>query len=1843
MEKIRSTDEGKLNNQNSAREGMEKIRSTDEGQEKNRDYFRAYCAFPDNKVKNEERAREGISKKRAERSTKFNEKISNMKFPPDFHDDEKIEEHCINNFLKATSVNALETRECGVCGIAVGKGQFKIRSIDYDITDNDDDNEGEIPCLPNIRVLSTEHQEDPNNCLEEYVFEIFLDGLNDPSTKILLSPGGVNEIDKEVVCCNKCLFSLKNDQLPIFSIANNFQIGSTPPELSDLTLPEKLLIAKARPEMYVVKLRGTGGPHVQRGLKGNTITFPQDVVKMARTLPANPDILADHIRVIFIGKNRPTANMLKKILTVRRHKIYAALEFLCENHPCYADVIINNRILNDLPVDNVPRQVLQTLEMHEDPDDKDADEHSTYTPQTDLDDIPPDTVIMNSVGLVDFQGTTVNANDQMLSAVQNLTPNDCRRPIDETTASGNMQGTIILPRGSIPINEYNNPNLWYMSYPWLFPYGRGGPEIQRKRELKGIRGYGKHVLQLADRKFSLDESFKFHLFNVIQKRDVSYHTSLHVRKPGFDATARSIDTLNTESMEQVLKSIEQKKPITDPNLKKLMDSLSSAGRNINGSPYQKSTYRRQIFGLMIELGTPVLWITLSPAVTHSPIFMRIAGVEVDMSEIPSHAERAQMVANDPVAAAIYFNTVIDAFTEHILGYKKEEGGIFGHVSGYYGMVEEQGTGTLHNHMLVWLHGFNMSELKSQLEDDESFKKSLTDYLDRIIKQGYLDTDGTNDINESQNDNEAYNNLNVSEVSFKEPVDPKEFENDEAQFRIELNDDVNKVVTVANIHKCRFTCYKYSKKRKENQDDCRFEYPRELVAQSTIEDNQVKLKRTHPMINNFNPTIMNCTRSNHDIKFIPSGKDGKNIAFYVTNYATKSQLSTHNMVPLIALSRKRLDQDESIALSNVNSRAKAMITKCLNRITTETEISGSHVSHFLLRNLDNKTSHTFIPLNLHSVFGWLFNANREYDNIAESLNEIDEGPNDNNSRNPDVNDNNDNNSDDDDDDDDDDENTGESSYSISTGNKGLVFVNQMTDYLHRGDTLKHMCLWEYAKKICKYKLSKEESKKFDETNEIPQKKNTDTFTMHKYDENHPQSETHWQKERINGSFPVPFLSTLPPSKESNKLKFQKCMLLLFKPFATFEELYNGISWNETYTEFWEVTDKKQYILNIEELHKGIDDKEENDENDDDLIDEIEDDCGDDPDQSNINDEPGLDSETVEAIKVIETTPWLKESISNNQNEDDLQSVLENSTHLPSFKTWEADMSQQNQDKLDNPESEPNDDQNPGDFITTNGNCNVEVTFSMIEQPTAADIENERNRINVIREDISRQYTLNRKQKIAFEMATENVMKRHLKEKNIEQLKAYVGGPGGTGKSQIIKAIVEFHDRMKVKRTLKLSAMTGTASKHIGGSTTTTMFGGFDMNNLKQDDKIKLQYRFRNVETIIIDEVSMIGCRHLANISRALSHGKNSDPQNAFGGVDMIFFGDFIQFPPVKDSPLYAGWDKTWKRPSKSEENKQIGILLWKQVDKIILLDQQMRCTDPIYLDILNRLREGKCTDDDIALLNTRVVGTHVDITSILDVPIITPGNKLVMAINDLFTGKHSQRRKVYISTAQDYKGRKNKRKQIPKKVAKLVKNWPATATEGLPRELQLYVGMPVIVTRNLHTELGVTNGTTGWIKSIHFSDGKVVSGTDTGFHHIQHPPEYIIVELEDVHMKPLEGLPPNHVPIFQQTRSIGVRLRGRKNKVNFNRRHFPLVPRFSCTAHKSQGQTLSKAIADLEPNSKCKKKPGVEFAYVPLSRVRTLNDLTLLRPILESVLKAKVNEACAAMMAEFKDRDLCKDM
>ena len=140
----------------------------------------------------------------------------------------------------------------------------------------------------------------------------------------------------------------------------------TPPELSGLTLPEKILISVYQPKMYVTTFRGKAGPGTeQRGLKGNTITFPQDVVKVAHILPSNMNTLADNIQVVFIGNRIPSKEALKKVLTVRKQKVLDALAYLVENHPLYANITINHN--NDLPEDDIPDSIWETITIHNDP------------------------------------------------------------------------------------------------------------------------------------------------------------------------------------------------------------------------------------------------------------------------------------------------------------------------------------------------------------------------------------------------------------------------------------------------------------------------------------------------------------------------------------------------------------------------------------------------------------------------------------------------------------------------------------------------------------------------------------------------------------------------------------------------------------------------------------------------------------------------------------------------------------------------------------------------------------------------------------------------------------------------------------------------------------------------------------------------------------------------------------------------------------------------------------------------------------------------------------------------------------------------------------------------------------------------------------------------------------------------------------------------------------------------------------------------------------------------------------------------------------------------------------
>ena len=165
--------------------------------------------------------------------------------------------------------------------------------------------------------------------------------------------------------CTECWSSLKKEKVPKFSPANKVWLGDVPKELKGLTIPEQRLIAIYRHNSCIVKLHSCfhSVTTAQSALKGNCISFPQDVVNIATTLPLELDDLCDCLKILFVGHQIPKRSQLKNILTVRKKRVAEALHWLKQNNPLYRNVQINQSTINKLPDDDVPDCLWLTMKV----------------------------------------------------------------------------------------------------------------------------------------------------------------------------------------------------------------------------------------------------------------------------------------------------------------------------------------------------------------------------------------------------------------------------------------------------------------------------------------------------------------------------------------------------------------------------------------------------------------------------------------------------------------------------------------------------------------------------------------------------------------------------------------------------------------------------------------------------------------------------------------------------------------------------------------------------------------------------------------------------------------------------------------------------------------------------------------------------------------------------------------------------------------------------------------------------------------------------------------------------------------------------------------------------------------------------------------------------------------------------------------------------------------------------------------------------------------------------------------------------------------------------------------
>jgi ATP-dependent DNA helicase PIF1 len=153
------------------------------------------------------------------------------------------------------------------------------------------------------------------------------------------------------------------------------------------------------------------------------------------------------------------------------------------------------------------------------------------------------------------------------------------------------------------------------------------------------------------------------------------------------------------------------------------------------------------------------------------------------------------------------------------------------------------------------------------------------------------------------------------------------------------------------------------------------------------------------------------------------------------------------------------------------------------------------------------------------------------------------------------------------------------------------------------------------------------------------------------------------------------------------------------------------------------------------------------------------------------------------------------------------------------------------------------------------------------------------------------------------ALDNNQQRVLRNVNT-RVNTLMHGPAGSGKSRTIEALTAMLQQQSV--AYAITAPTGVAAINIGGSTIHSLFSGLGlMKGTAKELFKKLKRnsltisRIRSLEVLVIDEISMVAADFLDLIDNLLRLSRgNTRP---FGGICLVFSGDFYQLPPVDKSP------------------------------------------------------------------------------------------------------------------------------------------------------------------------------------------------------------------------------------------------------------------------------------------------------------------------------------------------------
>ena len=381
--------------------------------------------------------------------------------------------------------------------------------------------------------------------------------------------------------------------------------------------------------------------------------------------------------------------------------------------------------------------------------------------------------------------------------------------------------------------------------------------------------------------------------------------------------------------------------------------------------------------------------------------------------------------------------------------------------------------------------------------------------------------------------------------------------------------------------------------------------------------------------------------------------------------------------------------------------------------------------------------------------------------------------------------------------------------------------------------------------------------------------------------------------------------------------------------------------------------------------------------------------------------------------------------------------------------------------------------------------------------------------------------------------------------------FITGKAGTGKSTLLQYI-----NATLNKKCVLLAPTGRAAINIKGQTLHSFFY-LDTGVLQPKDfKSKSNKKIKNIDTFIIDEISMVRADVLDSINEIMKASLNSELP--FGGKQVIMFGDPFQLPPVvpNNNQVRKYFNEYYDSPYFFDSN------VYNEADILpVELTKVFRQTDKYLIDMLNRFRNDSYSNDDIDEINTRVSDLNLASNKI----ILTPYRKKAHEINTKgLLGLAGQEKYFRAKISGDIK----------------LKNLP------VPETLILKEGAKVMFVRN--SKFWV-NGSLGVVEEI-FRD-EIIVNKDGQSHSVE--PE-VWEEHRYIYNQDKGELERHVIGTFTQ---------------------IPLILAWAITIHKSQGATISSVHIDLDRGSFDHGQ-----TYVALSRTKEISDISLSQPIDKNDIK-----------------------